>query len=404
MNTISIVLDRLHAGYLGAYGNAWIDTPALDRLAFESFVVDQYLIDGPQLDVLYRSFWHGRHALGDAETPEAESALAELLATAGVHTALVTDEPAVAGHPSARGFVETSELERPEAAAVAERYDRTHLARSFARAIDWLDSAREPFLLWCHFAGLAGPWDAPLEFRLRYVEPGDPDPPADSRPPCRMLEEGYDPDELLGACQAYAGQVTLLDTCVGALLEFLEAHPSGQNTLLLLTSARGLPLGEHRRLGPVDAALYGELVQVPLVMRFPDRLASAVRTPALVHPADLWASLLDWHWMTDLPPAPAAASLMPLVRGDVGFLRDRVCSVEGSQRAVRTPAWYLRDGDRPELFVKPDDRWEANDVADRCVEVVELLRDAYRQYEGAIRSGRVAELPPLEDVLVSGIQ
>ena len=27
MNAICLVVDRLHAGYLGAYGNAWIDTP-----------------------------------------------------------------------------------------------------------------------------------------------------------------------------------------------------------------------------------------------------------------------------------------------------------------------------------------------------------------------------------------
>jgi arylsulfatase A-like enzyme len=403
MNTICLVMDRLHAGYLGAYGNAWIETPALDRLAVESFVADQYLVDSPRLETLYRSYWHGRHAAADGGPPDACSALAEILAGAGVNPTLLTDEPAVARHPSARGFVETIELERPEASPVADELEETHLARSFARMIDWLDSAREPFLLWSHLSGLGGPWDAPLDFRRRYAEPEDPEPPDHSRPPCRMLEEDYDPDEILGACQAYAGQVTLWDTCLGALLEMLESHPLGQTTLLVVTSARGFPLGEHRRLGPADEALYGELVHVPLVMRFPDRQCAAVRTQALVQPADLWATILDWWQMTDLPPAPAAKSLLPLAREEVRSVRDRLLVVDGHERAIRTPAWYLRDSDRPELYAKPDDRWEANDVADRCADVVERLREAMRRYEAGLQAGELSDLPPLEEILLTGI-
>ncbi|HMO93462.1 MAG TPA: hypothetical protein PKD64_14855, partial [Pirellulaceae bacterium] len=38
--------------------------------------------------------------------------------------------------------------------------------------------------------------------------------------------------------------------------------------------------------------------------------------------------------------------------------------------AIQTPAWLLVVGeDHRELFVKPDDRWEVNDVADICHEV-----------------------------------
>ena len=109
MNTLCLVIDRLHAGYLGAYGNTWIETPALDQLAFDSFVADQFLIDSPSLETVYRSYWHGRHAAADAAEPDARAALAELLATAGVNAALLTDERAVSGHPSGRGFVDVVE-------------------------------------------------------------------------------------------------------------------------------------------------------------------------------------------------------------------------------------------------------------------------------------------------------
>ena len=57
----------------------------------------------------------------------------------------------------------------------------------------------------------------------------------------------------------------------------------------------------------------------------------------------------------------------------------------------------------PELFAKPDDRWEVNDVASRCREVVESLQAALGQYELMLPTGRVLDLPPLSDVLRNGV-
>ena len=172
----------------------------------------------------------------------------------------------------------------------------------------------------------------------------------------------------------------------------------------MLASARGFPLGEHRRVGAYDGSLYGELVHVPLWMRFPDSLGEAVRSRALVRPADLWGTLLEWWNVPDLPPSTDAASLMPLVREEVESIRDRVCLVAGgSERAIRTPAWYLREAIESELFAKPDDRWEVNDVADRCQDVVDLLRNAYTEYQRALASGELDSLPPLDEILVMGL-
>ena len=88
--------------------------------------------------------------------------------------------------------------------------------------------------------------------------------------PARRLSKDYDPDELLPVTQAYAGQVSLLDICLGALLEDLEQLSLANRTIVSLTSARGFPLGEHHRLGPVDEALYAEVVHVPWILRLPD--------------------------------------------------------------------------------------------------------------------------------------
>ena len=93
-----------------------------------------------------------------------------------------------------------------------------------------------------------------------------------------------------------------------------------------------------------------------------------------------------------------------MVRQDIAALRDRLCIAGlGDQRAIRTPAWYFRAAGEGELYVKPDDRWEVNNVSNRCLEVVECLQQALLQCEQAIRSGTVADLPPLSDVLMHGL-
>jgi len=404
MNAIVLVIDRLHCGYVGAYGNSWIATPAIDRLASEGFLFDQCLIDSPRLETLYRSLWLGSHALAPARPSEDQRGLARLLAARGIAATLLTDDPAVASHPLADGFEMFLSLPAAERGEVVQTPEETHLAGCFAQLVDQLESAQAPFCVWCHLKGLAAPWDAPLGFRRAYMEEGDPEPPLSADVPDRMLPGNFDPDELLGFSQAYAGQVTLLDTCLGALLEFLQTSRVGEQTALVLLSARGFPLGEHRRLGACDEALYNELVHVPLVLRFPDGLGAAGRSSTLVQPSDLWATLLDlWGVSVEDPPF-AAHNLMPLVREVAAGARDRLgIAGIGSERAIATPVWYLRmpPSGSDELYVRPDDRWQVNDVTDRCSEVAEKLREAFVYFSQAVQSGQSSQLPPLDEVLLT---
>jgi hypothetical protein len=403
MNAICLVFDRLQAGYLGTYGNTWVETPAFDRLASRSAVFDRMLIDSPDLNRSYRSYWHGWHALCPEVTGHRPS-LAALLREAGVSTTLMTDDPQIARHPLAEDFEELVQMDPPWQSKTVKHVDHTHFARCFVEIINWLGSARGPYLLWCHLGGLGTTWDAPMSFREAYCEEGDPPPPVGADVPDRMLDAHYDPDELLGMRQSYAGQVTMLDTCLGALLDDLADSPAGEETLLTVTSSRGYPLGEHRRVGLCDDALFGELVHVPCIMQWPTSEDATLRSQALTEPADLWATLLDSFHIADVPHSPTGASVRPIVRGEVDASHDRLCLAgNNGHRAICTPAWYLRGAVEPELYAKPDDRCEVNNVASRCQEVVECLQDARVQYELTLPAGRVFDLPPLSDVLEHGL-
>jgi hypothetical protein len=406
MNTICLVIDRLHTGYLGPYGNTWVQTPAFNRLASESFTFDQMLIDTPDIERLYRSFWQGWHALCPHEPPPERRSLIAALRESGISTAILSDERRVLDHPLAVDFEEFIEIDPPWQAQTAEDIEQAHLAKCFAEMIDWLPSAREPFFLWSHLASLGTAWDAPLNFRESYRDEDDPEVPTTAEPPDRMLSENFDPDELLGVSQSYAGQISLLDGCLDALLQELDESEAGKDTLLIVTASRGFPLGEHRRVGPCDESLYGELLHVPLFVRFPNRANAAARTQALVEPADLWASIWQYLQLGDLPCSPTALSWLPIINQDNAAPRhDRLC-VAGlrNERSIRTPAWYLRAAGEGELYVKPDDRWEVNNVSNRCLDIVEGLQQACVQYEQTLHSAQISDLPPLEDMLRNGME
>ena len=414
MNIVVLVVDRLHAGFLGCYGNAWVATPHFNRLAVEGFLFDQAFVDQPQLDQLCRTWWSGTHRLErlSAGNRPQGACLASEFANAGFMTACLTDEPIVADRPLAARFGEIVRVEAPVGDSATGSLEETHLGHFFATAVAWLETAREPFFLWLHSRGMAAPWDAPEEFRLQYADEEESPPPRIAQPPCRLLTADDDPDELWGICQSYAGQVTLLDECLGGWLESLDAQQLLDDTLLVVFGARGFPLGRNGRLGDIDGALYNELVQVPWLIRFPDGLGAAGRSGSLVQACDLAPTLLD---LAGLPfsPGRVGGSLLPLVGEEKLSLRDRILLVgRDGERGFRTPAWYLRtpvsaapvEQPPPELYAKPDDRWEINDVATRCPETFAALNSAQEELANQLAGEEPLELSPLDEALVSDLR
>ncbi len=425
-NAICLVVDRLHSGFLGAYGNTWIATPDFDRFAAESVVFDRAYIDTPDLAGLYRSYWRGWHAMRRLETDESTAGelLPRQIAGWGMSFEMVTDDPVVARIGESAVANSVMLLEPTPHERVAASLEETELARFFATAAATLAEMEPPFVLWLHTGSLGRTWDAPLEFREHYADPEDP-PLSDSAVvPCLRLPPDADPDELLGYMHSYAGQVSLLDACLGTLVETIAESSFAEKTLLALVSARGFPLGEHGRVGPCDEALYGELTQVPLAFRFPDGHGQSERSQALVQPADLNATLADWLGLpfARRPGVAGGKSLLPIVSGEEGQVRDRaVTSGADGGRSIVTPAWYLRlaspAGDitsedvysigaasqSADLFVKPDDRFEVNDVTDRCPECVEGLKEALAQFEQSCETPDAIDPAPLADDLLWGV-
>src|SRR4051812_10324425 len=113
MNVIVVVCNGLHLGFLGAYGNSWIETPNLDRLAAEGVIFDHHFAENLTTIPTRRSWWTGRYSFPDPDqgwTPlrPDELILPDRLSDKGVRTAMVSDVPFLreAGNGFGRGFDE----------------------------------------------------------------------------------------------------------------------------------------------------------------------------------------------------------------------------------------------------------------------------------------------------------
>lgn len=400
-SAIVLVVDRLGAGFLGPYGNTWVDTPELNRLASQSVLVESAIADTPQLELLYRSYWHGTHALR-AVTAAAPLLPALPAAAADIPATLLTDDRQLATIDWGKAFRQRIAVSAAPASAPANGVEETQLGQFFAAALDWLSQSQPPFLLWLHARGMAGEWDAPPEFRERFRDEDDPPPPQWIEPPDRQLARDYDPDELLGVTHAYAGQLAALDTCVGALLDAITESPALRDALLVLTSPRGYALGEHGRIGPCGDELHGEVLHTPLLLRFPDGRHAGERVQALAQPGDIYPTVLEWLGVPLPAPADWGHSLLEIATRP--WLRDGACSSVFGQRSIRTPVWFLRETEAGNaLYAKPDDRWEVNEIGNLCPEVVSELSAAIHQFAQSAESGQLAVLPRLSPLAREGI-
>ncbi|MCA9176212.1 MAG: hypothetical protein KDB14_17115 [Planctomycetales bacterium] len=369
-HSLIVVVDGLRAGWLGPYGNTWFDTPVANQLAADGVTFEECHSPGPSLLDNYLGWWRGeiRGLAARSSSQRPAPSLPALLRSAGQASLLVTDEPEVSELPDADDFRDVLLQARHDSNRTASELAATGIAQLVAGALDAMTTAAsEPngSCSWLHLRGLMGAWDAPGEIREELAVGEDCDTPSFVTPPMQAGE--CDPDVrftwLLGA----AAQVRVLDECLPLLLDWAERRQA----LFVLTSPRGYPLGEHGAAGPEEAPLHDELLHTPLIVRHPHGDQACFRVSRIAQNDTLYQLLARWHrvapresakWL-DEPPlaAPSSQLAVSLGKGQVAF---------------RTAAWFARlEGDTTDLYSKPADRFEVNEVADRCSDEVRAIRE-----------------------------
>jgi arylsulfatase A-like enzyme len=368
MKILVLEASGLHLGFIGCYGNDWVATPNLDRLAAESIVFDQHIADYPELAAAgpwqQRSAVTGRYAFVDAPPNE--------FAPDGIHYEAIE---------------ELGEFAR-RSIRVCER------------------SGSSATILWINGPCLAPPWQLPDDLLNIYADEEADDPAPLAVPPRGLVELTI--DELEHLQTTYAAVVTFYDAQLGHIVQHLREANQLDDLLLCVTARCGLPLGEHGMVGAERPWPHDEFVHTPLLIRLPGAAQGGLRIAALTQPIDLTPTFAAFLGLAS--DAAHGRSLLPLIRGETEPMRPYAVTLA---RGGGAEEWLLRAPDRallvpkhaaagdPErkvaLYVKPDDRWEANDLALRYEEEVGRLQQTLHAFIAAAQRTGLMVYPPLPE-------
>ena len=336
MNVAIIVVDTLRRDYVGAYGNDWIETPNMDRLAAESMVFDfsfthSYPTIPHRTDVLtgeYGSPFHPWMPLRHDRTTFIEE-----LGRAGWCTQLIHDTPHLVngGHNFDWPFhgwtpVRGAEVDRPWIDGSAEwlqnwardprfdfaddevlrnrtvmtyaranrkrtAYEDWNCAKLFLTASEWLkdNASRDNFALWVDCFDPHEPWDAPPEYIKKYDPDAANDGCLDPRSFVVRNDEAMTEPAKEHVAAQYAAKVSWVDHWLGKFLDTLQESGLAERTVVLLTADHGTNVGERGKFGKGHPVREGE-ARTPFIVRVPG--GEAGRSDVIVQPQDVYATVM----------------------------------------------------------------------------------------------------------------
>jgi hypothetical protein len=417
MKVIVLNLHGARVDAFGAYGSSWVTTPHLDRLAAEGVVFDQHYAEeiefsnndtSPERPLLNRGEILERSLLG----------IIGYLKSRQVPTACFRDARVELGLTRIR-FKQVVEV---QAADLPVLEQPTITDGVFQLAIDWVQQFGTHYadwLLMLDVGALLPPWNEKEQHGSQAAaSPTGEDDPGSAMPRFEYTETGNPepPPERFGWKRAYAGAMQYVDDLIGQFLNLLKELELDQECLISVTSFEGQPLGERSTVAARDWGLHEELIHLPLILRLPQSQGGGRRVHQLTQFPNWCAMLAEAFDLKDCWPGdPDRYSLLSLARGHGKRLNEYLIIEASSlviaasefpepnprEIAVRTPDWFLilpcrGWQQRPaQLYRKPEDRWEMNNVIKEHPDVADHLELTWHRHR-QLRIGK-GESPTLRD-------
>jgi len=342
MNIILIISDTFRQDHLGCYGNKHIHTPHLDQFAetgsqFENCYITSFPTMPMRADLFTGKYAFSR--LGWAPLPPKETTLSEYLYEAGYVTLAAVDTPFLVRNAYGydRGFKDFSlipgqgshHMKNMERARITyeRRYEEDYCApKTTTAAIKCIEYYhKEKFFLYIDMWDPHEPWNPPAW----YVEKYYPGYDGRSIKPCycKWREKGLLEEEIEIAHACYCGEITMVDRCVGRIVDRVRTIGLWENTAIIFTSDHGFYFGEHGIFGKalqekenwVQAGLYREVTRVPLLIYIPGIKPKSMK--ALVSSIDIMPTVLELAGI-EIPDTIQGKSMVPLIEGEIDSFRD----------------------------------------------------------------------------------
>jgi len=424
MNVIIIVLDSLRADKVGCYGSS-VRTPVIDQLAAEGVLLERCYAEYPNTIPARTALVSGIYTFTNRpwqELKPEDPHIAEIFREAGYYTAAFSDTPFNNGAHMDRGFAEfvhfpmgkclppidNQPLLPPDEAyfppGFPEKevlyYHKTRTNREYCMkkygkylpelmtdAIEqWLKKHnQEQFFLWIDCFNPHEPWEAPEPFRSMY----GPERGFEGRylpMPMGPQMDWIKPGDLEHIHALANACVTETDFYVGRIVHCVEELGLSENTLLVLLSDHGVPLGEHGTIRKFGYPLYEELAHIVFLFRWPGILPAGRRIPALTENLDLLPTLLAATGVS-ANVQPEGQNLWPLLLGKEEKVRDYLFLGAFNYNAgvITEDGWKFIDrrGEKPnELYHLPQDPVEQHNLIHEYADLAaELHHRLYEFYE-----------------------
>lgn len=420
-NILFILADDLGYADLSCYGRRDYETPVLDRLAAEGLLMTQgysnSAVCSPTRVALITGRYHQRLPVGLPEPirsttldagglPTNHPTLPSLLKRAGYRTALVgkwhlgwppEHGPLKSGYdsffglavgaidyfshreynlvePNRHGLYEGDSLVRPTG------YITDLLADRAVSELKANARSGQPLLLSLHFTAPHWPWQGP----------GDA---------ASSAEIGNMRHDDGGSFEIFGAMMKSLDEAIGRVLAELERSDRARNTIVVFTSDNGGErFSDTRPLRGGKGELLEGGIRVPLIVRWPERIAAGSRSDQVMVSMDWLPTLLAAAGSEPDPRFPPDGdNLLDVITGSAPprprtlFWRFRA----RNQAAARDGDWkYLRIGDREGLFHIPRDPRENSNLREKEKARFEGLRAGYEAWNRTMLEYPPPEPPP----------
>ncbi len=264
----------------------------------------------------------------------------------------------------------------------------------------------KPFCLWASFFMPHTPltphrkyWDLYKGMRLRLPERSD-----------RELEGGFHghlarakergwyrqtDEQLHEAIRGYYGNISQMDANVGRVFDTLRELDLDKNTVVVYTSDHGEMAGAHRMWTKHN--MYEQSVNVPLIVRMPDRMDAGKLREHIVEQVDLFPTLAELCGFS-APQHLDGRSFAPSVRG--GRFAAKEIAYSEYYFCHRVFTADNRFVGKPPILMVRSDRWKLNYLSWERSELFDLAKDP-REFHNAIdepgNAGIVKELTAIAE-------
>lgn len=341
-NILLVVFDTARADRFPFHGYGRPTAPNLATLAREGVVYANAFSPAPWTVPAHASLFTGQYPslhgtdCGSLRLPDAAVTIAETLRAAGYRTLGYSANIWIgASYNFQQGFDTFEETWRNlprdgEDAGAALNNERA------GRVLRWRQENREarrrPFFLFVNYFEAHIPYRPPEPERSRLLRPGTDRTRAEALSRLGHPEEmrfilglsDLTPRDLRILGDLYDGEIAYVDRRLGELVAELRGLGVLDDTIVAVAGDHGENLGDHGLLDH-KMSVHDTLLRVPLVIRYPRRIAAGRVVTAPVQMHDLYPTLLGLAGVA--PPAGVALEAVPLPES----------GVEGPARAADEP-------------------------------------------------------------------